>query len=257
MAKIRERTLQVVGYARCSTSEQANEGMSIDAQTARIRAWAEIEGAEIAEVVIDAGVSGAKPLADREGGALIAHLLDVKGGGIDAVVVVRTDRLGRNAAETLALLRRFRTGPVGLVSVAEHIDLATPHGRAMAGVAAVFAELERDLIAERTVDSLAELRAQGLAWNHPPFGWNVEDRRLVPEPSELETLARAIELRWGGDSYGKIARTLTAEGRPTKRGGVWQSMSVRSVLRTAETMGWTPRDTLTARKGEVGRRDDS
>ena len=83
-----------------------------------------------------------------------------------AVVVLRLDRLGRNAAESLALLRRFRASPVGLVSVAEHLDLATPHGRAMAGVQAVFNELERDLIAQRTTEALRELRTQGRPWNH-------------------------------------------------------------------------------------------
>lgn len=150
--------------------------------------------------------------------------------------MLRLDRLGRNAAETLALLRRFRTSPVGLVSIAEHIDLATPHGRAMAGVQAVFAELERDLIAQRTTETLRELRDQGRAWNHPPFGWSVREGRLVRDDTEQATLARAQELRDQGVSYARIAEMLTREGRGTKRGGRWQAMSVRSVLRTAGSM---------------------
>lgn len=229
--------------------------MSIEAQEARIRSWAETEGADIAAVIIDAGVSGTKPLAEREGGAYVAHLLDIKGGDVDAVVVVRTDRLGRNAAETLSILRRFRSGPLGLVSVAEHIDLATPHGRALAGVAAVFAELERDLIAQRTAETLSHLHDERRPWNHPPFGWKVEGDRLVVDPVEAQTLRRAFRLRRQGNSYQKIARTLTAEGRPTKRGGSWRTMSVRSVLRTAEAMGWTPRGTLTVSKDETGKHD--
>ena len=119
--------------------------MSLETQESRIRAWAEAVGAELVEVVIDGGASGTKPLAERKGGARVAKLLDARKPEVSAVAVLRLDRLGRNAAETLALMRRFRTSPVGLVSVAEHIDLATPHGRAMAGVAAIFAELERDL----------------------------------------------------------------------------------------------------------------
>jgi DNA invertase Pin-like site-specific DNA recombinase len=79
--------------------------------------------------------------------------------------VLRLDRLGRDAAEQIALLNRFRAGKVGLVAIAQHIDFATPHGRAMAQMAAVFAELERGLIAERTADALGELRSQRRLWN--------------------------------------------------------------------------------------------
>ena len=228
--------LQVVGYTRVSTVEQASDGMSLDAQETRISAWCEAMGAELAELVTDGGVSGTKLLADRPGGRKIARLLESRRPQADAVVVVRMDRLGRDAAEQIALLKRFRTGKVGLVAIAQQIDLATPHGRAMAQIGAVFNELERALIAERTTEALAELRLQGRAWNHAPFGWDAVDGRLVANPGEQRTLARAETLRADGLGYLKIAEALNREERPTKRGGQWQSMSVRSVLRSAERM---------------------
>ena len=83
-----------------------------------------------------------------QGRAHVALLLDARRPDADAVVVLRCDRLGRDAA-TLNLFKRFHAGRVGLVSVAEHFDFATPHGRAMAQVGAVFAKLERALIAAR------------------------------------------------------------------------------------------------------------
>lgn len=224
--------LRIVGYVRCSTTEQATDGMSLDAQEARIRGWADATGAEVVEIIADAGVSGTKPLTDRPGGARIAALLDARKPMADAVVVLRVDRLGRDAAESLALYKRFRTGRVGLVSVADHLDLATPHGRAMAGVSAVFAALERDLIAQRTADALAELKRQGRAWNHAPFGWAVEDDgHLLPVEAEQDTLRSIRELRAAGVSYNKIAAKLAAEGRATKRGGRWAAATVHSVLR--------------------------
>jgi hypothetical protein len=67
----------------------------------------------------------------------------------------------------------------------------------------------------------------------------VEDGHLIPDPAEQETLARARELRATGQSYAKIAATLDAEGRRTKRGAQWQAKSVQSVLRTAEHMAVT------------------
>jgi DNA invertase Pin-like site-specific DNA recombinase len=226
--------LRVVGYCRVSTAEQASEGLSLDAQEARIRAWCEATGAELTDLIRDEGVSGSKLLQERPGGRRIAHLLDSRRPSADAVVVVRMDRLGRDAAEQIALLKRFRAGRVGLVAIAQQIDLATPHGRAMAQIGAVFNELERALIAERTTEALAELRSQGRAWNHAPFGWRVEDGHLEPDAGEQEILRRVRELRDAGLGYLKVAQVLNAEERPTKRGGPWHAASVRSVLQSAE-----------------------
>jgi DNA invertase Pin-like site-specific DNA recombinase len=229
-------SIRVIGYTRVSTAEQVTEGMSLDAQASRIRAWAEAMGAQVLEVVRDEAVSGTKLLADRPGGRKVAELLGARRPSADAVVVVRLDRLGRDAAEQLALLKRFRSGKVGLVAIAQQIDLATPHGRAMAQIGAVFAELERELIAERTAEALIELRRQGRAWNHPPFGWDTLDGQLLANAVEQDCLSRIRELRVLGVSYHKVAVILDAERRPTKRGGRWLAASVRSVLRTASQL---------------------
>lgn len=237
MTKNTARPLKVLGYTRVSSAEQVRDGVSLGDQRARIEAWAMAAGAELVDVVVDEGVSGTKPLEQRPGGQRIAALLDARKPEADAVVVLRTDRLGRNAAESLALLRRFRDGKVGLVAVAQQIDLLTPHGRAMAGVAAVFAELERDLIAERTRDNLAEKRRQRKAWNHAPFGWSVgAEGSLQLVDDEQATLDRIRALRAEGKGYATVARLLNDEGRPTKRGGPWQAMSVRSVERTSSQL---------------------
>src|SRR5690242_9415438 len=122
---------RILGYVRCSTVEQSQDGLSLATQQARIRAWADATGATVEDVISDAGVSGAKRLADRPGGSRIAALLESRRPDVDAVAVVRLDRLGRDAAETLAILKAFRTGRVGLMSIGDHLDLATPQGRAM------------------------------------------------------------------------------------------------------------------------------
>jgi DNA invertase Pin-like site-specific DNA recombinase len=210
--------------------------MSLEAQEARIRAWASAAGAEVVDVLVDAGVSGTKPLAERPAGKRIATLLTSRRPEADAVVVVRLDRLGRDAAEQMALLKKFRSGSVGLVAVAQQIDLATPHGRAMAQISAVFGELERALIAERTTETLAELRRQGRPWNHAPFGWDIVDGLLVENAAEQVTLARIRELRAAGHGFARVARGLNEERRRAKKGGQWAAMSVRSVVRTNQTM---------------------
>jgi DNA invertase Pin-like site-specific DNA recombinase len=233
-----DETMRALAYVRCSTQEQASDGMSLDAQEARIRAWADAVGAKVIEVVSDAGVSGAKPLGDRPGGARIAALLNARRPNVDAVVILRLDRLGRDAAETLALLKRFRASKVGLVSVADRLDLGTPQGRAMAGVAAVFSELERGLISQRTSEAQSELRRQGRVYSgSTPFGWDAVDGRLRRNATEQKVLRRARALRAKGISYAKVAETLTAEGHAPKKAKAWSAMSVRSVVLTAERIG--------------------
>lgn len=253
MAQSASGRFKVIGYARVSTAEQAAEGMSLDAQASRIRAWCEAQDVDLVDVVRDEGVSGTKLLRERAGGKRIAQLLEARRPTADAVVVVRMDRLGRDAAEQIALLKRFRSGRVGLVAIAQQIDLATPHGRAIAQIGAVFNELERALIAERTTEALFELRRQGRAWNHPPFGWRVLDGLLVADEGEQETLARIRELRATGLGYLKIAEVLNQEGRPTKRGGPWYAASVRSVLQSAEKVTLEERPLVTVPGHSAGR----
>src|SRR5207253_5852855 len=133
--------------------------------------------------------------ADRPGGARVASLLAQRSPDIETVVVARLDRLGRDAAETLSCLRRFAKGSVGLVSIADRIDLGTPQGRAMAQMSAVFAELERALIGQRTSEAICELRRQGRAYGPTPFGWDAVDGRLEANDAEQDVLRRIRLLR--------------------------------------------------------------
>jgi site-specific DNA recombinase len=227
--------VKIAGYVRVSTQEQVSEGMSLEAQENKIRSWAQANDHEVIEIFVEEAVSGSKLVSDRPQGKRIAKLLEARRPAADAVVVTKLDRLGRDAAEQMSLLKRFRTGKVGLVAISQHIDLASPHGRAMAQISAVFGELERALIAERTTETLADMRAQGRVYNHAPFGWRAEGEYLVRDDAEQATLSRLVELCSEGLSYRKVAANLTEEGHLTKRGGPWRPMTVRNVyLRTVE-----------------------
>jgi site-specific DNA recombinase len=225
--------LSVIGYVRVSSQEQLSEGVSLEAQKARIEAWCEATGATLVHVVEDGAVSGTKPLAHREGGVRIARLLERRKPEADAVIVTRLDRLGRNAAEALGLLRGFANGPVGLVSLADRIDLTTPSGRAMASMSAVFAELERDLIGARTSEALARLRDDGKVFGGIPYGWVRSGGDLLPDTDEQRVRREIIELRESRCSYREIASWLDREGIAAKKGGRWSAMSVRSVCLSA------------------------
>jgi site-specific DNA recombinase len=234
---VRHPLVRVVGYTRCSTDEQAVDGVSLATQLGRIEAWCDVADAELVEVIEDGGVSGTRPLADRPGGARVASLLEARKSEVDAVIVARLDRLGRDASEALNCLRKFASGSVGLVSIAERIDLSTPQGRAMAQVTFVFAELERALIAQRTSDALTELRSQGRVYGPTPFGFQRDGDSLRLDEAEQRVLARIHRLRRKGKSYQAIAVALNRSGTPAKRSGCWYAPSVRSVALTAEKVG--------------------
>lgn len=229
--------MKAVGYVRVSTQEQAIDGLSLQAQQSRIASWCAATGAELVDVIQDAGVSGTRALVDRPGGARIASLLGTRNPDVEIVVIVRLDRIGRDAAETLHYLRQFARGSLGLVSLADRVDLGTPQGRAMAQMSAVFAELERALIAQRTADALDELRSRRQVYGAIPFGWSRTGDRLVQHDDEQRTLVRIKRLRARGFSYDRIARSLNGSDTPAKNGGHWHAMSVRSVLLTATKIG--------------------
>ena len=91
--------MNAVGYARCSTQEQADSGLGITAQVDRIRAYAALKGLDHIDIIIDEGISGGKPLAGRDGGR---RLLDaVRQHKADAVVMLKLDRMFRNATDCL------------------------------------------------------------------------------------------------------------------------------------------------------------
>lgn len=96
---------KVVGYVRVSTDEQANEGVSLAMQEARIRAYCEMRGLELVAIVADAGVSAYKPLAEREGGRRVLAMIKSRKAG--AIVGLKLDRLFRNCADCLNVVERW------------------------------------------------------------------------------------------------------------------------------------------------------
>jgi|SRR6185437_10863336 len=207
-----------VAYLRVSTHEQVESGAGLAAQRAAIAAYAERSGLRISRWCIDEGVSGGTAPDKRPA---LREALDALSSCVAGVLVVaKVDRLARSASDLLAL--RDRSGREGwsISSADGSIDLATPHGRAMATVMGAFAELERDLIRARTREALAEKRAAGVVLGRP----RVLDDALVD---------RIIALRADGLSMRKVAALLDAEGVPTARGGgKWQVSSIQAVERS-------------------------
>ncbi len=104
--------MKAIGYIRCSTHEQADSGLGLDAQAQRIRAYCTLKDLQLIDIIQDAGVSGGKPLASREGGQRLLDLIRRKRAG--AVVMLKLDRMFRNAGDCLTTVERWEKSGVSL-----------------------------------------------------------------------------------------------------------------------------------------------
>ena len=201
----------MLGYSRVSTEEQADSRAGLDAQEYAIRDEARRRGWEVT-MLSDPGKSG-KYVNPQLRKAL--ELLAT--GQADGLVVSKMDRLARSLAHAVDIIDLAKTQGWSLVVLDLGVDLTTPAGRALAQTMAVFSELERELISQRTKDGMAARKRAGVHIGRP---------RLAP-PSVRQ---RIVQERETATSYAKIARTLTdegvlsPEGRPT-----WQPSTVRRI----------------------------
>jgi DNA invertase Pin-like site-specific DNA recombinase len=225
--------MNVIGYARVSTNEQADYGVSLEAQEARIRAYCDAQTWTCIEVVRDDGAS-AKDLK-RPGMARVLGELPRADRRFGAVVFTKLDRLTRSVRDLGALSELLRRHEVALVSIQENVDTATATGKLFHVVIAAISEWERDVIGERTREALAHKRRRGERAGPVPYGYDLasDGRRVTPNATEQAVLAAVAASREKGESYALIADSLNAERVPTKHGGRWYAATVRSVLGTA------------------------
>jgi DNA invertase Pin-like site-specific DNA recombinase len=208
---------RVIGYSRVSTGWQVEGGISLDAQEAKITAWAELNGydTEAVEIFTDAGLSGCR--ADNRPG-LQAALSAVEGGGV--LVVSSLSRLTRSTADTLALAERIERAGADLVSLTERIDTTTAAGKMSFRLLAVLNEFERDQVSERTRAALAHKRATGhKTGGSIPFGYDDQGGgKLIENQEEQQTLDLIWRLRDRGYSLRRIAAELESREIRTKTG---------------------------------------
>lgn len=229
--------MRVIAYIRVSTEQQAETGVSLEAQEAKLRAYALALDLELVEVVIDAGVS-AKTL-ERPG--LKRALLALENGQADGLLIAKLDRLTRSVRDLGELVERYFAERFALLSVGDSIDTRSAAGRLVLHVLGAVSQWEREAIAERTTEALAHLKKQGVRLGASPLGMAKTERidahgrkESVAVCGELETVARIRELHANGHTLRSIAQVLTAEGRATKKGGAWAPKTVRSVLLRTE-----------------------
>jgi DNA invertase Pin-like site-specific DNA recombinase len=226
--------MRAIGYARVSTDGQAEKGISLSAQENRIRAMATLQEADLVEVIVDAGESG-KNLG-RPGMQRLLALVERR--GVDAVIIAKLDRLTRSVKDLANLLELFERRGIHLLSVAESLDTGSAAGRLVMNIMASLAQWEREVISERTKESLAYKKANMERCGNTGYGFRCVDGRTVePDPHEQRVRKTITRLREQGQSLRQIAAYLNKERRFTRSGSPWRHCYVARVLKTAHEVG--------------------
>lgn len=213
----------VVGYCRVSTERQAHEGVSLEAQRARIEGWCIGAGRKLAAVHVDAGLSGGR--ADNRPALQSALTAVCRSKG--TLVVYSLSRLARSMRDALEIAARLEKAGADLVSLTESIDTTSATGRLFFHLMSALSEFERNQTAERVKGVLAHKRAKGERTSRfAPFGHRLsQEGTLEVDEAEAETIRTIRSWREGGASYRSITDRLNAECVPC-RGAKWHLRSV-------------------------------
>ena len=174
-------------YARVSTLWGQSPQMQLDV----LREYAARRGLAVVAEFVDQGVSGARdqrPELDR-------LMVGARRRAFDLVLVYRFDRFARSVRHLVTALDEFQALGIEFVSYGESVDTSTPMGRAMFSIVAALAELERDIIVERSVEGQRRARARG---------------KHIGRPRRQVDAARILRLRTEGRSLRAIARATGA-----------------------------------------------
>ena len=218
-----------VAYIRVSTEAQAVEGVSLEAQEAKIRAWCQLHDYTLQSTHVDAGVSG-KKVDNRP--ALQEALAACQKGG--ALVVYSLSRLARSTADTLAIAEQLQRKSADLVSLSEKIDTTSAAGKMVFRMLAVLSEFERDQISERTSAAMQHKRSKRERVGAVPYGFDLAENGvdLVANVAEQKIVKVVKRGKARGLTLQAIGDQLAAKGFKPK-GKKWYPQTIKNILAAA------------------------
>ena len=224
-------------YVRVSTNKQAEEGYSIPQQIERLTKFCEAMGWQVVKVYTDDGYTG----GNLERPALKSMIKEIEKGNADIVLVDKLDRLSRSQFDTLFMIQKvFDANNVGFVSRAESFDTSTPFGKAMVGILAVFAELERSRIKERMADGkegrAKEGKYKGGGKVAIGYDYNLTTGELEINEYEAMMIREIFDLIIERTPIKTIAGIMNAKGYKTKYGH-WNDVTIRNLAENKTYIG--------------------
>jgi len=226
-------------YERVSTEEQAQEGFSIRAQEEKLKDYARIKGWPVYGVYCDEGISG-KNITERP--AINRMIDDIKAGKIKNVLVFKLDRLTRSVADLVFLIDLFKQNDCDFNSLMESLDTSTASGRMFIKIIGIFAEFERENIAERVRVGHERKAREGYSNSAQinSYGYDRANGQRIQTINEAEAaIVREIYDMFvkQGLSYTGIAKRMNVRNVPTKKGGTWSSKTIKCILTNCNYVG--------------------
>lgn len=221
-------TNKVAIYVRVSTTNQAEEGYSIDEQIDKLEAYCKIKDWTVYKVYTDGGFSG----SNTERPALESLIKDANKKKFDTVLVYKLDRLSRSQKDTLFLIEDvFIKNRIEFLSLQENFDTSTPFGKAMIGLLSVFAQLEREQIKERMqLGKLGRAKAgKSMMWTKTSYGYDYhkETGTVTINPAQSLAIKFIFESYLSGRSVTKLRDDLNEQyPKPIP----WNYRAVRTIL---------------------------
>jgi DNA invertase Pin-like site-specific DNA recombinase len=248
MSEVLKRRMRCAVYTRKSSEEGLDqEYNSIDAQRDAGHAYIASQRAEgwiaVADDYDDAAFSG----GNMERPALKRLMADIEAGKIDVIVIYKIDRLTRSLADFSKMVEVFERQGVSFVSVTQQFNTTTSMGRLMLNVLLSFAQFEREVTGERIRDKIAASKRKGM-WmgGIPPIGYDVANRRLIPNEAEAKTIAHIFQRFVELGSTTKLVKELrldcvtskawttqdgrVREGKPIDKGLIYKVLNNRTYL---------------------------
>lgn len=225
--------MEVIGYIRVSTDQQADSGLGLEAQIKSMKDYAKKSGNEISHILRDEGISGASSIEERPG--LMQAINRLKKG--DILLVAKRDRLARG--DQMALIQMaVNKKKAKIISCADEGtqgDQDDPMSYMMRGMTDLFAGFERLLIKSRTKSALRAKKDRGERVGHIPFGYRLAQDQVHLEEDELEQsiLNQIKELRVGGLSIRQIALEMNKREAFNRGQQKWNHASVHRMLKIA------------------------
>ena len=227
-------------YLRVSTEEQAAEGYSLDAQRMMLEDYCIAEGWDAVKVYEDDGYSGRN--TKRPSYQRMMSEMDQW----DLIVVIKMDRIHRNSRNFMNMMEELDRHGKMFVSSSESLDTTNAMGRFVVDMIQRIAQLESEQIGERTQLGMRE-KAETLTPEGPgkktmgftpPFGYTLENGRLVSVPEEMEVVIDIFSSYSEGETMDAICYSLNRDRRLTRKGNPWNKYNLRNILHNPVYAGY-------------------